>query len=119
MRLTLMEVTSQVEEYISSTLVLASLRYTSSDLQTAGVSLPDLYLNVRSHFASIPNGFDLPTGIFNKVIDDMSRVGLLRVDRKTKRLAYIVFDRLVSEHEMALLKAQVEREKMGGAAGAK
>lgn len=114
MKLSLMEITSQIQDYISHQLVLNNLRHCQASAdwnpQTSGVSLSNLYNNVHSYFKNKINGFDVPAGVFNKVIDDMTRIGLLTVDRKTKRVERVAYDKLVSEDEMTQLKAQVAAE---------
>jgi hypothetical protein len=112
MKYSIMEVTSEIQKYISTRLVEADLKhrieFPNWNSKTSGVYLSELYVDVRRFFSP---RFDVPAGLFNKVIDDMSRIGLLSVNRKTKNVVNIAFDKLVSAEEAALLKSELRGGK--------
>jgi len=90
------EVTRRIEEQIRVSLAFCNL----CDKSQRGyyddeAKLANLYAHIR-----IKVGIDVTAGLFNKVIDDMSRIGLLRVDRKTKTIVDIRFDHMPQPLEL-------------------
>jgi hypothetical protein len=95
MKFNLNEVTRKIEKQISISLSFCDLYQKSSTGTDGHVSLADLYTHVR-----IKVGDEVTAGLFNKVIDDMSRIGLLKVDRKTKKVVEIQYQKLMSPSEL-------------------
>lgn len=95
MNVSLMQMTSGIQQFVVECLIQVAERPKLSggewDPKIVNVRLTDLYVGTTIRF---PNT-DIPAGIFNKVIDDMTRVGLLTVDRKTRCIVKIDYRQLV------------------------
>src|SRR5260221_12999539 len=92
MKFNLNAVTRRIEKQISISFSFVALFQEDSG---CWMPLPELYTHVRAMI-----GDEVTAGLFNKVIDDMSRIGLLRVDRKTKRVVDVQYQRLVYPAEL-------------------
>lgn len=100
------EVTRRIENQICASLAFSNLCYKNqygSDGEYCELRV--LYSNVR---AFVPN--EVTAGLFNKVIDDMSRIGLLKVDRKNKTIVNIRWENMPRASD---LKVWAENPKYG------
>lgn len=92
MAFNLNEVTRKIERQISISLAFACLCQLRDN---PSVGLMDLYTHVRHQV-----GCEVTAGLFNKVVDDMTRIGLLQVDRKTKEVVNIRGEKLAPASEL-------------------
>src|SRR5690349_6053275 len=84
------EATSEIEKEVSEILV-AVRKEKEKELTLPRVVRPlvllsDMYTIVRTRLAG---KIEVTAGLFNKVVDDMCRIGLLQVDRRTKAIVDI------------------------------
>jgi len=90
MKFDLNAVTRVIETELSETLVRDSLYRDFRNLDHADLPLMELFSAIKQRHPNVT------AGLFNKVVDDMSRIGLVVVDRKTKCIIDFYSSKLVS-----------------------
>lgn len=112
MKFNLNEATSKIEKEVSE--ILATVRrerekeLTVPRLLRPLILLSDVYMTVRTKLAG---EVEVTAGLFNKVVDDMCRIGLLQVERRTKAVVDI------SEKVLSLKDNKVATEILNAAKG--
>jgi hypothetical protein len=85
--------TNEVQMYVTDMLLADFIRARNRKTRLS-TSLSYLYANVRARFEN------MPAGIFVKVIDDMSKIGLITVDRRTKCVVDVDTEGLFTDEKL-------------------